>query len=170
MYCISIGIDPGLEGAIVALKLDGTLFFWDTPTHRVSAKSSKREYDFWSVRNILAASGMHEPKHVYIERQQAMPKQGLSSTFKTGLGFGMWLGMLAGLEIPYTVVTAVAWKKTMMAGMSKEKGASIIRAKQLFPTAAGELSLKKHHGRADALLIAAYGRQTSGVFQTNQSA
>ncbi len=40
----------------------------------------------------------------------------------------------------------------------KDKEASRLRAQQLFPSA--DLRLKKHHGRAEALLLAAYGQPT----------
>ena len=76
-----------------------------------------------------------------------------------GVGYGIWIGILAALNIPYTEVHPVTWKSKIMAGMGKEKDASIARAKQLYPTA--DLSLKKHHGRADALLIAHFGRSIS---------
>jgi len=43
--------------------------------------------------------------------------------------------------------------------MGKEKDASRLKAIQLFPLSASNLSRKKDHGRADALLIAAYYRR-----------
>jgi hypothetical protein len=154
-----IGIDPGVSGAIAAILEDGSVRFFDMPVCKVkSGKGAKSEYDASALASILQLHGMYCRTHATIERQQSMPGQGVASTFKTGFGFGLLVGALAGLKLPYTVVSAVTWKRRMMDGMGKEKGASILRAKQLFPQAASELHLKKHHGRADALLIAAYGR------------
>ncbi len=97
--------------------------------------------------------------HAIIERSQAMPKQGVSSTFKVGVGYGIWLGLLVAIGIPYTEVRPNIWKAKMLAGKGKDKGASIIRAKQLFPQISNELTLVKHHNKAEALLLAAYGQQ-----------
>ena len=44
--------------------------------------------------------------------------------------------------------------------MAKGKDASRVKAMQLFPLAAKDLSLKKHHGRADALMMAYYAAIT----------
>lgn len=53
----------------------------------------------------------------------------------------------------------VSAKKEMLAGRGKEKDASRLRALELFPHLQEELKLKKHHNRADALLIAEWGRR-----------
>ena len=97
--------------------------------------------------------------HVYIERAQAMPKQGVTSMFNYGKGFGLWLGLLIGIGFPYTLVSPRRWKASMLSDMPKDKGASILRAKQLFPASARELTRVKDHNRAEALLIAAYGQR-----------
>lgn len=97
--------------------------------------------------------------YVVIEKSQAMPKQGVSSTFKVGVGYGIWLGLLVAIGIPYTEVRPHIWKAKMLAGTGKDKGASILRAKQLFPQISGELNLVKHHNKAEALLLASYGQQ-----------
>jgi len=55
-------------------------------------------------------------------------------------------------------VVPVRWKKSMMPDATKEKDASILRVKQLYPQEAHQFKRKKDHGRADALLIAAYGK------------
>ena len=73
--------------------------------------------------------------------------------FTVGLGYGAWLGVLATLRLPYTAVRPVVWKKAFSLG--KDKEASRLRAMQLYPGA--DLRLKKHHGRAEALLLAHYG-------------
>jgi crossover junction endodeoxyribonuclease RuvC len=62
------------------------------------------------------------------------------------------------LQIPYTPVRPVVWKKTFSLG--KDKEASRLRAMQLFPGA--DLRQKKNHGRAEALLLALYGARLVG--------
>lgn len=50
----------------------------------------------------------------------------------------------------------------MMNGQGKDKDGSRLVAMRLFPEASDRLHLKKHHGRADALLIAEFLRQQRG--------
>ena len=112
---------------------------------------------------LEAISYVEEPLglhfHAYLERAQAMPKQGVTSMFNYGKGFGLWLGLLIGIGIPYTLVSPRRWKAVMLSDMGKDKGASILRAKQLFPQCASQLQLVKDHNKAEALLIAAYGQR-----------
>jgi hypothetical protein len=55
--------------------------------------------------------------------------------------------------LPLAFVTPAVWKASY--GLSKDKHASLHKARLLYPTA--ELHLAKHDGRAEALLIARYG-------------
>ena len=87
-----------------------------------------------------------------------MPGQGVSSTWTTGYGFGVWLGVLAALALPHTRVRPAIWKRAM--GLGKDKEQARLRAIQLFPSA--DLRRKKDHGRAEALLLAWYGWQCLG--------
>ena len=82
--------------------------------------------------------------HVLIEASQAMPGQGVSSTWTTGYGYGAWVGLLAALQIAYTTVRPAIWKRAL--GLRKDKEAARLRAMQLFPAA--DLRRKKDHGRA----------------------
>jgi crossover junction endodeoxyribonuclease RuvC len=159
-----VGIDPGMEGAVAIIyPVENRLpavHFLDTPVVNVGKKGkTKREYDGQRMTQMFKDYGVLNGGVVYIERQQSMPGQGVASTFTTGRGYGLWLGILTALGIPYEIVAPVTWKKNLMADMAKEKGASLIKAKQLFPLCAEDLKLKKHHGRADALLIAEFGRR-----------
>ena len=156
------GIDPGISGAIAVIGEAGTVEFFDTPTLQVkSGKSLKNVMDANAAALILQA--IH-PDYVIIEKVWAMTKgmggatMGATSAFNFGMGFGIWLGIIAALQIPHEQVAPVTWKKRLMMDMGQEKDASRLRAMQLFPQASGSLNLKKHHGRADALLLAHYGR------------
>ncbi|KKL94604.1 hypothetical protein LCGC14_1863010 [marine sediment metagenome] len=169
----ALGIDPGISGAVALLGSNGSVCFWNTPFINTGGK---RDYDSANMQEILLEAldrtvdaenlpkgtnveplGLH--LHAYVERAQAMPKQGVTSMFNYGKGFGLWLGLLVGIGIPYTLVTPQRWKKIMLSDMAKDKGASMLRAKQLFPQCAAQLQLVKDHNKAEALLIAAYGQQ-----------
>jgi crossover junction endodeoxyribonuclease RuvC len=75
--------------------------------------------------------------------------------FTVGVGFGLWLGIRAALQLPHTRVRPHVWKKAL--GLSKDKEQARLRAQQLYPAA--DLRLRKHHGRAEALLLAVYGER-----------
>ena len=158
-----IGIDPGLNGGMAVIEQDnGSLIHVaDTPTAKVqSGKKTKSVHIESEMANLLKAYSTGEAMAA-IELVHAMPKQGVVSQFNFGMGFGLWIGMLAALQIPYTKVTPKRWKKHMLDGMGKEKAASCIRAQQLYPSA--ELFTPRGRaldGRGDALLIAAYHHQT----------
>lgn len=146
-----IGIDPGLDGGVAVVGGEGNLVM-DTP---VLLTGKKREYDIVGMSKLI--SGMLLPGVLTvaaIERVHSMPKQGVASCFTFGKGFGLWLGILSALRIPYDLVDPRTWKKDMMNGMGKEKDAARLRAIQLFPELHGALKLKKNDGRAEALLIA----------------
>jgi crossover junction endodeoxyribonuclease RuvC len=81
--------------------------------------------------------------------------------FSFGKNYGTWLGIMAALKIPHQQVSPATWKKSILSDMGKEKDASRVKAMQLFPNSQRDLYLKKHHGRADALLMAEWARRVS---------
>ena len=156
-----IGIDPGLDGAVAFVFDDGAPLVFDTPTLRVgSGKVTRRVYNPQAMAEIIASCSNR--RHVFIEDVHSMPGQGVASTFTFGVGFGTWLGILAALGLSYDRVPPQRWKRAMLDGMGHDKDASRVRAIQLFPAVADQLGLKKHDGRAEALLLAEYGRRVAG--------
>jgi hypothetical protein len=145
-----IGIDPGKTGAVAVLWEGGASDVIDMPPSPVGLRAELGIED-----QPLSPS----PRFVaYVEKQQAMPKQGVSSTFKIGQSYGEILGVFGALSIRVVTVTPVKWK-TAMGLRGKDKDASRALAMRLFPQLAGELQRKKDHGRAEALLIAEWGRR-----------
>lgn len=152
-----IGIDPGLDGAVAVLT-GADLVLFDTPTLNVKgASGNRREYHLNAMAGFLRMYAARAT--AYIENVHAMPGQGVRSMFTMGLGLGAWMGILAGLEIPVTRVTPQRWKGVMLDGMGKDKDAGRLRAMQLRPNDASRFERKKDDGRADAYLIAEYGRR-----------
>ncbi len=143
------GIDPGFSGAISILDHQGALIELQDMPVLVAEKTELNEN---AVKSLLKE---FEVGHVYLERAQSMPGQGISSTGRYMASYGIIRGICVGLGIPYTLVTPQTWKKALMNGMGKEKEASILRASQLYPGV--EFKRKKDHGKADALLIATWG-------------
>lgn len=155
-----IGIDPGLGGAMAALHVAGntatplSIVFFDAPVVMVG---KKREYVVVRMVELLRPYALDSV--AALEKVHTMPRQGIASSGKLMRGLGLWEGILAALGIPYDMVPPQRWKGVMMDGMGKEKDAARLRAMQLFPAASDQLVLKKHHGRAEALLIAEYRRR-----------
>lgn len=143
-----IGIDPGKQGACAILARDGTLArVFDLP---YIADRSVAWVDGERLQSELLEHLHGLPSRAVVERVGAMPKQGVASSFAFGVGFGSILGVLRAMQIPIELVTPVTWKRAM--GLTSEKRASLDKARLLYPTA--DLSLAKHEGRAEALLIA----------------
>lgn len=172
---VFIGIDPGLSGALVVLPLssEARIEFHDTPILTVqSGKKLRKQMNAPAIKlmldSILAQHG--SDCMAVIEKVSAMPSfgktkdgeeeerrtMGATSAFNFGKGVGIWIGLLAGCQIPYMEVHPATWKAALLHGMGKGKDASVVKATQLFPRTASELARKKDHGRADALMMAVY--------------
>ncbi len=149
-----IGADPGLGGALALLDFGLSLIeVVDMPV-MLKTKSRKQVNDVELGKIVRHWLDKYQPLTAYIEDVHAMPKQGTASVFSFGDSFGVLRACFGVLPIPVVLVPPQAWKKK--AGLiGKPKDMSRTRAQQLYPGA--ELSLKKHIGRADAILIAVYG-------------
>lgn len=148
---LTIGIDPGLSGAIAILNDDGVIeSLRDLPIIR-DAKLAW--VDGSELQSIIMAALRGRTAVAMIERVSSMPAQGIASAFQFGVGFGSILAVVQTMHIRIELVTPAVWKRAY--GLSKDKDASLFKARLLFPLA--ELHLKKHDGRAEALLIAHYG-------------
>jgi hypothetical protein len=155
-----IGIDPGFKGAVAFLTGgSGGTDAYVIPTPLLGSGIYDEAAIFDLVRRYKT---LHV--HAIIEQAQAFPKQGVSSTFKTGFGYGLWRMALVADEIPYTVVSPARWQRAMFVGVTKadSKKMSIVAAKRLFPGVSLKRTVRSRvddHNMADALLIAEYGRR-----------
>lgn len=146
-----VGIDPGNSGAVAALSPDGVLVdVGDMPVVDGFVNGAL-------LRELLVdlAGGM-VVSLVVIEKVAAMPKQGVSSTFKFGAAYGTAGGVVAGLGWPQRLVVPRVWKKAM--GCSAEKERSRRLAIERWPAQASLFARKKDADRAEAALLAEWGR------------
>ena len=140
---IFAAIDPGAVHAAIAVFHDGVPAFVD---------------DLRTVNGMLdstafahALSDMRVERMV-VENVHSMPKQGLSSTFKFGVGVGIIHGVAGALRLPMTLVTPSQWKKYHgLKGPDKEASRSLAIRK--WPDHNRHLDRKKDADRAEALLI-----------------
>jgi len=162
---VVVGVDPGVTGGIAIL--DGSQAKVHPMPTMPNPNGRGRTIDAHRVRDIIkaAVSNNGEPPWVILERQQAMPRQGVVSTFSTGMGVGIIYGISCALGAPIEMVQVKTWQSAMFRGMPHKdtKAASIRRCKELFPQVCllpTPKCTRESHGLADALLLAAYGHRT----------
>jgi hypothetical protein len=80
-----LGVDPGIRGGLAIVTVDDGAAprLVDAIDIPVTGTGAKERVDAIALRAWIVT---HKPQHAYIERAQAMPKQGGSSGFKYGPG------------------------------------------------------------------------------------
>lgn len=148
---IVIGVDPGSKGAIVVYRKSGSGTEWLEDIYRdVTGKKLYLAIINWG------------PSHVFIEKAQSMPKQGIASAFTYGTGYGGLIAAADIAEVPYTLISPRIWSAKMHLGCDgdtpKEKSAqAFLRQFQKWADQLMNRNGKLHDGAVDAALIATYG-------------
>lgn len=154
---ITIGIDPGLSGAIGLLKNGKYAGVWDMPTVVKGSGSVKSEVDpAGLIKLLLEACSEENSAIVALERVNSMPGQGVSSVFSLGDSFGCARSSVAAARLEVVYVTPARWKNHFKLTSSKDMCRAA--AVRMFPEA--PLNLKKHSDRAEALLMARWLYET----------
>lgn len=180
-----LGIDPGKEGALVALNDHVPHLIIDCPTFKIEKPPSKRKR-----KPVLDENGKPkrkkeasrtatkiDPHGIYrvlgdLKRESSdivcvmewvseMP--GNMGMFQFGEGVGYWKMALVAHDIPFTLHVPQRWKKVMLPGLPhNDKIVSMEQAAQMFPDHSHLLLGPKGgplDGRAEALLLAEYARR-----------
>jgi crossover junction endodeoxyribonuclease RuvC len=138
-----LGIDPGLKGALVWVNHQcGLVRVEDMPVIDNQVNGP------W-ISQLLRSC---EVDLAVVEKVHSMPKQGVASTFKFGVGYGMVLGVLAAYDIPVYHMTPGEWKGHLRLGKTKEHSRRM--AVDRWPGWVDHFHLAKHEGRAEAALMA----------------
>lgn len=154
-----VGIDPGLSGAIALLNpITREVIVHDMPL--IASKAGRSETDVHNLARILAPGG--DSNIAILEQVHAMPKQGVTSTFRFGQNYGACQMAISGHGYDVRDVTPNAWKKHFRLG--SDGNASRGLAIQRFPALAETLKRVKDHNRAEAVLLALYGLEV--IFPT----
>jgi crossover junction endodeoxyribonuclease RuvC len=148
MTDLFMGIDPGLSGAW-ALIDSGGRYVACGDMHNEDGRVLTRHV--WA--EMLMAANSNRVK-VALERVHSMPRQGVATTFAFGAAYGCALALGNMFDEPAVLVTPNQWKKFY--GLDADKNKSSELARVMWATA--PIKLKKHNGRAEALLIANYLR------------
>ena len=142
--CI-MAVDPGLTGAIAFyFPVHNAISAYDMPV-------VDKDVDAASLADMIARL---KPDFAIVEKVSSRPGEGVSSAFKFGSGFGIVRGVIAACGVPMALVTPQRWKKHFTLDADKEKSRALALRK--WPARSELFGLKKHHGRAEAALLAAY--------------
>ncbi|KAL5766235.1 hypothetical protein ACOSP7_016852 [Xanthoceras sorbifolium] len=159
-----LGIDPDISGALAVLKTDhsapSAAQVFDSPHLPVliSGKVRKR-LDAKSIVILLRDLDAPVGTTAYIEQSIPYPKDGKQGWWSGGFGYGLWIGILVASGFSVVPVPSFTWKNEFkLFGGTCTKDDSRRVASSIFPSLSSRLLRKKDHGRAEALLIAAYGK------------
>lgn len=141
-----LGIDPGQSGGIA----------WITGIRAAAEKMPESETDILELLNDIAREG---PCYAVLERVNAFPGQGVTSSFNFGMGFGGLKMALSACKIPYVLVPPATWQRRLGCLTKGNKNVTKNVAQARWP------ELKITHATADALLIATFAMQTHKNWQ-----
>jgi hypothetical protein len=148
---VIIGIDPGKSGGICSITDDNEI------------KANKCPENVKGMVDLLRKCTSHgyvetEKVSCIIEFVWAFPLDGVSNAFKFGKNFGMWIGILSSLGIPYIKVIPQKWQKDYhpLSKIKKERKNKLkMIAKNFYPKATLSTS--------DAILIALWGKNHGDI-------
>lgn len=150
-----LGIDPGLDGAVALLDVhSGELVeVFDVPTLQLK---NRRELDEYGLARIVD-EWSPQVTEAWIEDAWPRPGEAATLAFQFGRNFGQMRGIVCANFIPLHVVVPAVWKRVMKVTGDKDESRKV--ASVTWPTQSGRWPAKKNHGRAEAALVAAYGRR-----------
>ena len=148
-----IGIDPGMSKAN-----PGCAALWVPETNYFSfcdwkdMDTAKKALITWQYQCYF--------RGIALEKVLSHPKNGHRQAFKFGENYGMWQGILCALNMRFELVTPQKWQRVIpptLRGRPKDRSMKAVH--KIFPGIVEFIHLKKHNGRADALLMAYYIKQ-----------
>ncbi|MDR6886117.1 MULTISPECIES: hypothetical protein [Variovorax] len=166
---INIGIDPGITGAVAFVdSATGRASVFDLPIHPKERRIDGLALALLKREHAPAAVG----GRVFLEKLHARAGGGgmqqMGSMMKT---VGIIIGAIDCTKFPLVEVIPQTWKRTF--GLieapsafrakktdAERKAGSLVVARRLYPSLEAELRRAKDDGRAEALLIAHWGRVT----------
>ena len=141
---IYIGIDPGKAGGICFLMDD------EIKTFKCPATTHDMAEELILAKDIRKCTAI-------VEKVHSFPGQGVASTFTFGYNYGVWLGILSALHIPYQLCLPRKWMK-FYGSMPKEKKDRKNHLKQLAQQMYPDHKVTLYN--ADAILLANYLKKT----------
>jgi hypothetical protein len=154
---ITIGFDPGLDGAMAFINDDLQCQVDDLPTLKLPGNGKVKRTIDGSTLRLLLRNRIPPGAKAFAFVEQQVPMGGKNNALQTQGSvmrtMGTLEGVLGAMNIRFQLVSPQTWKR--LYGLGSDKKAAIATAQRLYPDA--PLTLAKHHNRADSLLIAHYG-------------
>lgn len=162
---IYVGIDPGAEAAVGMISGSRACSV-PIPTIKVKRGTGKKTtFDYAGIVKLFRFfNDFREITYVALEvppPNMSLYRGGSTTSrpsaygqFRLGIAYGLWPLFLVQKGLSLVEVGPAVWKKHM--GLTSDKETSRHTAMKMFP--AVNLSLKKDHNRAEALLLAAWLR------------
>jgi len=149
---IILAIDPGITGALA---------FYDNEQLKAVAVHDMPvldgDVDPHALKEII---NTYQPALAIIEHVSPMPKEGVRSVWRFSAAFTTACVVVKLANIPLTLVTPAKWKRTMgLKGGKEGKEQARDWVINMFPSYHPWFKLKKHHGRAEAMILAVYAAQ-----------
>lgn len=167
----TVGVDPGLKGAIGLIVQGYLVDLQDMPVIEVQGKRKKsfdrrgvpvvRQTVRRSIDEVRIASLFRDwltawgPIDLWLETVRARTGEGASRSFNFGDGNGRIRGCAAGVGLPVKTIEPSIWKPAMGCTAVKDTSRQVAIAR--FPGQAELFRRKLDDGRAEAALIGLYG-------------
>lgn len=170
MSRIIVGIDPGLPLTMGVLRDGIPVAIYEEETIAVQVQKARRKGLSWQNSAPLLVAALRAVERSYgvptvvVERVSMRPDQDMSSGQEFVGSMFMTMGVCAGLGWPCNRVAPSVWKPSMQIAVTLKnpKEPARLRALETWPEKADLFKLKKHHNRAEALLLAKYWNDKHG--------
>lgn len=149
-----LGVDPGATGALMLI---------DTADRRIAAGLDMPvlRYGSWKLVDGAAALAWVQAQQIdriVVERADCMPNDAKAAAVQFGRVVGGIASVLIASGRPLELAAPSAWKaRAGLLHQGKEASRDLARVTFGADAAATWFSLKKHHDRAEAALLALYG-------------
>ncbi len=159
---IYVGIDNGLDGALVAISAARGQII-DKIIMPTKAKAKGREVDTLAVWTWISMRCDHTAQITVLLETPGKHSPGVMALCSMWDSYGALRGMLEVKGIRHHRIMPQSWQKVILGNVEKgnTKPAALSKARQLWPSETwlkSTRSSKDHDGMIDAALIAEYGR------------
>lgn len=163
-----LGCDSDAGGALAVVRGPSigdvaSVDVHDCPTYKVEVNGrARKRLCVEDMVELVASLDIPRGTVAFVEEGGVEYGFSAQTAFVQGYNFGLWKGVLAAAGLRVEVVKPQAWKHALgLARSGSSKDDSRDMASAMFPEVGDVLGRKKDHGRAEALLIAAYGHMAT---------
>lgn len=157
-----VGIDPGITGAMAIQDQDRRILHVENLAQfagRMRATNGHALAD-----RLVSLAGSDQVGMVAVERVHSMPGQGVSSTFSFGVNFGIVLGVVQSLKLPYCLPTPQSWQGLIFGKGSPAKHAAAKDRRRIVKQRTREWVIAEYRksyseAKSDAIAMSEYARR-----------